>query len=167
LRYFIQRSFPLSKQLQPPKRVSQTTIAPPVRPKLPPKSKKRSSYARKEAARLHATRRAFERWGVTLTRADIDRIVALIQKGPQKDGGAELLVKQSCSRTLFNIPWKDGAGEGILLPCVFHTKCKMLCTVLPRNWRDNYDSFVLDGQGNSWLHGERSDLSDENLSDGD
>ena len=100
--------------------------------------------------------------------ADIDKIVALIQRGPQKEGGAELLVKQSCSRTLFNIPWKDvnGEGEGILLPCVFHTKCKMLCTVLPRNWRDTYENFVLDRDGNSWLHGERSDLSDDNLSDG-
>jgi len=139
---------------------------PTVRPKLPPKSKKRSSYARKDAARLHATRRAFERWGVTLTRADIDRIVSLIQKGPQKEGGAELLVKQSCSRSLFNIPWKDANGEGILLPIVYHSRIKMLCTVLPRNWRESYDDFVLDRDGNSWLHGERSDLSDDNLSDG-
>lgn len=129
------------------------------------KSKKRSSYARKDAARKHAMRRAKERWGVTLSRADVDYIIHSIQKGLN---GVELLVKQSCSRSLFDVPWKSPTGCPIMLPTVYNTRIQMLCTVLPRGWREHYSEFICDRLDNTWLDPtEIVDLSEENLSDGE
>ena len=76
---------------------------------------------KKAAQRVHATRRAYERYGLDLHRRDIDALVRMIQRG-----NGVCIGKSSNRVTLWELEY-----AGNRLPVVYDRKRKTIVTVLP------------------------------------
>lgn len=81
--------------------------------------------------RIHASKRAFERFGVALTRQKQEAVIDLIQR--QK---CKLIVKQTNRLSVFSAP----IAEGLFAPVVYDKTRKAIVTVLSwemvRQWSE-------------------------------
>lgn len=78
---------------------------------------------KKRAQEIHATRRALERYGVKLTRQDLEIMINLIQ---QNSENVKFIEKDSHRVTIWEIRYLDH-----IFKACYDKNSKMICTFLP------------------------------------
>lgn len=74
--------------------------------------------------RLHAKKRAKERYGLDFTTKDLKEMVRLIQEKPKK--GAVKISRESCRITIWRLTY-----NGVEIPVAFDTRSQTIASVLP------------------------------------